>query len=94
MSNPHWKMLGEFINFRKKRMKKFCGLIRTALVQLKDNEQVDKSKTLNEYIQNNIKPMKIQEVVTTSLDDTKEIRFMEALQIAKALEQDLDFNRA
>jgi hypothetical protein len=72
-------MLSEFINFRRKRMTKFCDLIRTALVQLKDTEQVEKCKTLNKYIQSNIKPLKVQEVVTTSLDDTKERRFMEAL---------------
>ena len=75
-------------------MNQFCGLIKTALTQLKETEQVEKSKTLNKYIQSNIKPLKVQEVITASQDDSKQRQFMEALQIAKALEKDLDFNRA
>lgn len=89
--------MGEFLHFRKKKFTKFCGLIRRAMKELKEADQIEKSKFLNTYISNEFKSLqstKAGDEIVMEQDSKHSNRLSEAFKIAKGLESDLDFNRA
>jgi hypothetical protein len=79
-------------------MGKFCGLIKNAMQELHTKEQIEKSKFLKEYIENELKT--IQDLIkreNEQVDVVQELKgvdkFQEAMRDAKALELNLDYNR-